>query len=284
MGGEETSEGEWREQTHRSAEAVKHAPTAAGGKKREICICNMEIDHFSTRICLTKPPVNRRSLIGSPRSRKQKMKERLREKCIARAREKRETLLRQRRKQIATQEPAGGIAEENVNIEKDAICILESECKSSRDFAEWERQGLALTEDDRHELMRSIEEVLQSELDMDEAEAIEQYQTIIEQENAELDDLTETLGLDNEAVICPVCKKNYLVRTPSAQMIVCVCGVRLDGGADGLGLEQLRFSLGQMFADHVDCSGEIVFEVDNRFGTSFLRARCGSCSLDRIVM
>lgn len=230
------------------------------------------------------PQLTRRSLArGSPRSKKHRMKERLRQKCLARAREQRDALLRERRRKLTRETGGENIAEAREGVQGDAMCILESECKEDHGLAEWERQGLVLTEEDREELMRSIEEVLQSELDMDEDEAIEQYRMIAQVETAELQDLQETLGLGDDAVICPVCRKDYLVRTPSAQMIVCACGLRIDGGIDGLGLEQLRASLAALHSEHALCGGSITFELDDRFGESFLRARC-PCGLDQIVM
>lgn len=59
------------------------------------------------------------------------------------------------------------------------------------------------------------------------------------------------LLLQADAVLCPICKRDYLVQAghPSAS-IVCACGFRLDTAGDRLGLEHLRQQLAETYSQH----------------------------------
>lgn len=54
-----------------------------------------------------------------------------------------------------------------------------------------------------------------------------------------------------DAVLCPVCKRDYLVQAgPPSASIVCACGFRLDTAGDRLGLEHLRQQLAETYSQH----------------------------------
>lgn len=57
--------------------------------------------------------------------------------------------------------------------------------------------------------------------------------------------------LQADAVLCPICKRDYLVQAgPPSSSVVCACGFRLDTAGDRLGLEHLRQQLAETYSQH----------------------------------
>mmetsp|Transcript_34175 Transcript_34175/g.107734 ORF Transcript_34175/g.107734 Transcript_34175/m.107734 type:complete len:251 (+) Transcript_34175:352-1104(+) len=141
--------------------------------------------------------------------------------------------------------------------------------------------------EEEREIMLSVEEALQSELELEEERVIAQYEDAVAHEEGEaVDDLAAWQEEDSDSkVICPVCSQSYLLVSPQGNVIVCSCGVRLDCAADGIGLEQLQHLLCCVVDEHeaTACEKRIKFDIVNDFGDNMLRAQC-ECGLHRIVL
>lgn len=59
------------------------------------------------------------------------------------------------------------------------------------------------------------------------------------------------MGFKDDGVLCPICKRNYLLEAgPPSTSIICACGFRLDTASDRLGIEDLRKQLAETFEQH----------------------------------
>lgn len=68
-------------------------------------------------------------------------------------------------------------------------------------------------------------------------------------------------------MLCPVCKRDYLLQgAPPSGSIFCACGFRLDTGGDRLGLEHLKQQLADTYSQH------------RRAGPVVLACRSSSCA------
>ena len=104
------------------------------------------------------------------------------------------------------------------------------------------------------ELMQALEESVMRELEDSEAQVLEQYETYRAEEGAELDSLArdaealEALGCADAAVLCPLCKKDWLLQSDT--VFFCRCGFRLDTKNDAIDMGNLQDLLEAAFESH----------------------------------
>ncbi|CAM9977054.1 unnamed protein product [Ectocarpus sp. 4 AP-2014] len=148
-----------------------------------------------------------------------------------------------------------------------------------------------LSPDEYLEMMQYIEEACKEEDLRAEAAVLEDYELTrrLEEEEVEyavasLDDINGN-GQD-DAVLCPVCKRDYLLHPgPPSASIVCACGFRLDTGGDRLGLEHFKQQLADTYSEHsTACSAEPSFVVEGAPGFDVLWSSCDGCGFARVVL
>ncbi|CAM9925567.1 unnamed protein product [Ectocarpus fasciculatus] len=148
-----------------------------------------------------------------------------------------------------------------------------------------------LSPDEYLEMMDFIDEACREENRRAEAALVEDYERTrrLEEEAVEcavasFDDINGN-GQD-DAVLCPVCKRDYLLHPgPPSASIVCACGFRLDTGGDRLGLEQLKQQLADTYMEHsIACSAEPTFMVEGAPGFDVLWSSCDGCGFARVVL
>ncbi|CAM9601465.1 unnamed protein product, partial [Hapterophycus canaliculatus] len=162
-------------------------------------------------------------------------------------------------------------------------------------------EGHLLSREEYLEMMQYIEEACKEEDLRAEAEALEEYEMTKRLEEEEMEytvssclDGVHGNGQDDETVLCPVCKRDYLLQgAPPSGSIFCTCGFRLDTGGDRLGLGHLKQQLAETYSQHrrahpVDlgaaCSAEPTFVVEGALGLGVLWSSCDVCGFARVVI
>ncbi|CAM9304228.1 unnamed protein product [Scytosiphon promiscuus] len=150
-----------------------------------------------------------------------------------------------------------------------------------------------LSREEYLEMMQYIEEACKEEDLRAEAEALEEYEMTKRLEEEEVEYAVSSCldgvgcnGQDENTVLCPVCKRNYLLQgaQPSGS-IFCACGFRLDTGGDRLGLEHLKEQLAETYSQHsAACSAEPTFVVEGAPGLDVLWSSCDVCGFARVVL
>lgn len=95
--------------------------------------------------------------------------------------------------------------------------------------------------------------------------------------------VVEALGGSDVTVLCPMCKKDYILLC--GDVFLCKCGLRLDTENDGLTLDHLRSCLERAFSSHRDgCADDPVFSLESTFGGRNLCMRCECCGAFEVVI
>ena len=187
-----------------------------------------------------------------------KWKERFREGCLQRLKNKRNDMVNSMRQMDESESPIS--SQEIVNevmLDEWGKMKLESPLLSS---------GVASSEDDFLDDIQDIDDILdafediQQELLREEEKLLRQYQDQIEFDENYLCAAIELLSTDS--VLCPVCKIDNLHQ--NLQIVFCSCGLRIDTQDDAINLKYIGDQLKESTDGHSEnCSSEPVFDVVN---------------------
>ena len=179
-----------------------------------------------------------------------------------------------------------------------------------------------LSAEEHVEMMIFLETTLREELRREQAEALAQYEAMLEATRATDAEALDTAAAQHEAMLaaarqqpaatvpachfgqapkaakaaaareeeeptlCPVCKKDWLLVADGGRVFFCRCGLRLDVQNDGLSLGVLRQQLAALYEAHSTrgCSAEPVFEPRTQWGITALWGGCNKCGLCELLM
>ena len=131
-----------------------------------------------------------------------------------------------------------------------------------------------------------------------EAATLQYYEHACALEQAEVDAaVAEMYGEESHAgtveidggqsqVLCPQCKKNWLVQADGGRVFLCQCKFRLNVQHDGVSPEFLQQRLSEAYQQHKSstCSHEPRFQVQNQFGAEVLCILCEPCGHFMVVV
>eukprot|EP00798_Chlamydomonas_sp_ICE-L_P027150 gene27150-2383_t len=240
------------------------------------------------------------------------LSEKVRARCLKRAKLQRESLLQSKRdkrgpnQQTSEKQLRQTIREEfdleaDIEIEREIYAFtpelafdFESDIDNEIDLEadiEIEREVYAYTPEELSAAYLALEEELYSsliaaELENIEAEAERGVQQLVEDfETLTLPHPGREGGDCESNVLCPVCGRDYLVllhgtvACPSERW-------QLDVRTESISLEHLRDRLAEAYNVHTaSCtSGRLQFRIQEQFGSTNLTATCDSCGLLHIVV
>lgn len=169
------------------------------------------------------------------------------------------------------------------------LAILAEEASHLRNAG---NRALELSSDEINTLVADLEEAITKERRAAEEAAIREHRQSLAETDADLRELvafhTRFEGVStSSAVFCPLCTRDVLQVRHG--VLFCSCGLRLDGGTyDNLTLDVVRARLAQVLDEHskrICCQkGAPSFSCHERFGFTFMHARCDSCRMDSIVL
>jgi len=217
-------------------------------------------------------------------------KQRFRQGCMERLRNKRHDFVNSLRSQNAGSPGSPSSSQEYVNqvmLEEWQQMKLESPLLSgnSRGF----KRKNEFESDDEEDFPESIEEALdyfqeiQRELLREEERMLAQYEELASFDDQYIHDTINMLS--TTAVICPVCQKNNLLQ--NKHIIFCKCGIRVDTQTDAIDLEYVRNQLQESVNEHSSaCQHTPSFHVADLSGVGIenLVLSCQVCDCLSIII
>lgn len=134
-----------------------------------------------------------------------------------------------------------------------------------------------------HAWMERVYDELQAELMHDEQQIIAQYDAAVgrEEEAASMEAMLAEQEQAADAVICPICVKNWLHHNRA--VIFCACGFRVDTESDGTTLRSLKHTIDRSVDGHARvCGATPVFSLDPQLRMMVMR--CKTCGHMNIVL
>lgn len=216
-------------------------------------------------------------------------KEKFRQGCMERLRNKRQDFVNSlRNKACSPGSPSS--SQEYVNqvmVEEWKQMKLESPLLSGSSVRGFKRKNDF--ESDDEDFPESIEAALdyfqeiQVELLKEEERMLAQYEELMNFDDQYIHDTIAMLS--TTVVVCPVCQKNNLLQ--NKHIIFCACGVRIDTETDGMTLEHVEKQLSQTVTEHSsNCQHTPTFHVADLSGVGIknMVLSCQVCDCLSIVI
>lgn len=147
-----------------------------------------------------------------------------------------------------------------------------------------------LDHDEYEAMLISLEEALISELLQQDEAMLKEYETEEKKELADLHDAAASMpdgtALGKDSLLCPVCKRSWMIQSFDLQSLICSCGARLCLENDALTIADLRAELAETYDEHrvSGCTKDPSFEIKDDFGITLLMANCTTCLFQRVVL
>lgn len=205
-------------------------------------------------------------------------RERLAEKCLARARKNRQEAFRMSRHPGAL---ASSLSSSLSSLVQDELHhhVRENTASSADDD-----DVCTMTQEEYEDLLLYLENAIIVEEEQERARLLQTEYEENEKYEASLFDPNASLVDSPERVVCPLCQSAFL--SLHSGLLFCSCGLRMNLQMDGISLSYIRDRIHDVLADHgKDCPFDIPkFSSLHHFGTAHLCFICPLCGATEVIV